>query len=256
MKNLSENFFIYIFILSISIIGGFSVAESQYDVLNQGSVAISNQKKPEFFIDWSAKTFVPADYLGKPLPTFQSTVTVSATALPNANNRFNEMDYTFNWTLDNVKSLSSKTNTAEFTVSNGNGGKHSIYLRIFDKNESLVNTYFFTIPVSRHDIIVYKENGNGLLDDTNGIIYVEAGSEVKFVAKPFFFNNISKESSLVYTWELDGKGIQRSRVNPDKLSLAFPSGLPGGASYTLTISVKNPFNATQVIKKDYKIAIK
>lgn len=256
MRNLFKKIIPRFLILTIFIIGGFSVAESQYDVLNQGSAAISNQKKPEFFIDWSAKTFVPADYQGKSLPTFQSIVTVSATALPNANNRFNEMDYTFNWTLDNVESLDSTGNTASFKVANGSGGKHTIYLRIFDKSRDLANTYFIEIPIRRQDVVVYKENGDGLLDDINGTISVEAGSEINLIAKPFFFNNIFKESDLTYIWKLDGKGIQRSRTNPNKLSLSFPAEIPSGTSYTLTVSVENPFDAYQILSRDYTIIIK
>lgn len=256
MKNLFKKITPRFLILALFIVGGFSVAQSQYDVLNQGSAAINNQKKPEFFIDWSAETFVPADYPGKPLPTFQSTVTVSATALPNANNRFNEMDYTFNWTLDNVESLDSTGNKASFKVANGSGGKHTIYLRIFDKSRDLANTYFIEIPIRRQDVVVYKENGDGLLDDVNGTISVKAGSEINFIAKPFFFNNISKEGDLTYIWKLDGKGIQRSRTNPDKLSLSFPAEIPSGTSYTLTVSVENPFDAYQILSRDYIIITK
>ena len=231
--------------------GGFSVAQGQFSLTSPSSA-----ENAEFFIDWSARTFVPPDYNGKSLPTFNSVVTVSATPIAAAGKKINENDYTFNWTIDNVSSLPSNKSQASFTVGGGSGDDHKIYLRIFDENSDIVNEYFITIPIVSSEVAIYKRNGNGLTDVINGIIYVSAGSQLDLIAKPFFFSNITAENQLVYRWQLDEESANQNTLSLNELEISFPDNIPSGTKYSLSLTVENPFNIYQLADKKYTIIVK
>lgn len=188
-----KNYFLVFLIAAL--FGGFSVAQSQTTNL-LGQPAAPNNKKVDFFIDWSAQTLTPSDYQGKALPTFNSIVKLTATPAPKEGQKINEGDYSFNWIIDNFIATPSQTSSESFKVREGKNSEHKIYLRIFDKNKDLVSERFFIIPISAPDVVIYKTNGDGALGDIKGIIYMTAGAELSLTAKPFFFNNIQNESYL------------------------------------------------------------
>lgn len=243
--------FFHFLILATFIAGGFFAIQNK-----QNASAQTASQNIDFFIDWSAKTFIPADYSGKPLPTFSSIINLNATLLSGGGERVNENNYRFNWILDNSSALDSDGPTASFKVTNGASDTHKIYLRIFNKSSSaLFKEYFFLIPISTPEVAVYKKSSDGLLDTINGLISVSAGSELNLIAKPYFFNNITDESQLKYRWFLNDKEAKGNVLNPNKLSTTFPSGIPSGTQYNLSLRVENPLNIYQLVEKKYKIII-
>lgn len=251
MKYPSIKLFFYLLFISALIVGGFSIANGQFSLTLTPSA-----EKVDFFVDWSAQTSVPSDYNGKSLPTFQSIVTVSATPLTTNDKKINENDYTFNWTLDNVSSLPSNGPLASFKIGNGSGDKHTIYLRIFDENSSIVNEYFMTIPIVNTEAAIYKKNGDGLIDLIGGIIYVSAGDKLNLIAKPFFFSNITAENQLIYRWELNGESASKNAENPNEVEISFPSDIPSGTKYDIVLGIENPFNIYQFVEKKYIIIVR
>lgn len=235
--------------------GFFPVAKSQTTNLLGQPPATQNQKI-DFFIDWSAQTFTPGDYQGKSLPTFNSIVKLTATPAPKEGQKINENDYFFNWIIDNFIATPSQTSSESFKISEGKGSEHKVYLRVFDKNRDLINEYFFFIPVAAPDVIIYKTNGDGALNNAKGILYVSADSELSLTAKPFFFNNILSESHLLYTWRLNGEEIKSDLQNPNKILIVFPSEIPKNTEFSLTLVVENPFDLYQFVEKNYTIKTK
>lgn len=247
------------YFLTLVLLAGsiFSVVYGQMDILGGATPTVNNAaKKIDFLADWSAQTFVPADYQGKPLPTFQSIVALSATPIVANGQKVNEGSYTFNWIVDNSIAVSPTDGSAKFKVSEGAGSEHEVQLRVFDADRNIIAEYFFSIPVSKSDIIVYKTNGEGSLDNISGTIFVNAGSELNLVAKPYFFNNISDEASLDYIWKLNDKVIKHNIIDPNKVSIDFPSEILSGTQYDLKLEAENPNDLYQSIEKNYIIKVR
>lgn len=256
MSNLLPKILFCLLFLTIIIFGFFPVANSQYS--NSPSLNILGQtpnSTADFFVDWSAKTFVPSDYIGKPLPTFKSVVSLSAT--PIDANKTTESNYIFYWTLDNATSISnpSKNNIASFEVDQGSNSKHKIHLRIFDKNNNLVKEHYLTIPVVDFNFNLYQVDNNGSLGVVLESVFSKTDSRVDLIAKPFFFSNIKNESDLKYTWKLNNQEIIGETSNPSTLSLTIPKETPPGTQYQLKLLIENPLNKYQSLEKNYKIVI-
>lgn len=235
--------------------GGFSLAAKSQTTNLLGQPAAQNQNV-DFFIDWSAQTFVPGDYQGKSLPTFNSIVKLTATPAPSDGQKINENNYSFNWIIDNFITTPSQTSSESFKVNEGKGNEHKVYLRIFDKNRDLISEKFFIIPIAAPDVVIYKANSDGALGDIKGIIYASAGSELSLTAKPFFFNNILNESHLLYVWRLNGEDIKKGPQDPNKITIVFPPEIPTNTEYSLTLVVENPFDLYQFVEKNYTIIVK
>lgn len=247
MNNLLKKTFFHFLILTAFIAGGFFAIQNKQNA----SAQIVGQNI-DFFIDWSAETYVPLDYQGKPLPVFRSKINLSATPLFSAEQRINENDYSFNWILDNSKALSSKNQNASFNVTKGAGDQHKIYLRIFDKNNNIIKEAFFTVPISAPKITLWKETDDGSLANIEKEISANPGSNIKFAIKPFFFNKIANENYLKYQWKLNGAIIAES----SSLSLAIPREVPPGTRYNLNIATENPLDIYQITQDNYIIKTK
>lgn len=239
------NFFLISFWISF-----FSIVKSQPDILNQNQPG----QKLGLITDWSTQqSFVPRDYEGKILPTFNSIVNLSVTSTKDS--IFNENDYAFNWIIDNSTALPSKKQVASFKISNGGGDKHKVYLRIFNKNGNLVDDYYFEIPIFKHQVVLYTENINSSLVAVDGTIFATSDSTIKFTVKPFFFNNISDEADLKYSWKLNNKKMDTDTLEPNKLEILFPKNIPIGTQYNLKLSIENPLDNYQSVEKNYIIKI-
>lgn len=254
MKNLFKKFFLRIFILAIFIIGSFSVAEGQYGLLAQDAASQVNQTNIDFFVDWSADTFIPPDYQGRALPTFQSIVTLNATLITPIKSRSSEDSYSFNWLLDNSTVLPSNGPTASFEVKKAAGDNHKIYLRIFDKNRNIIKDKFLTIPITSPQMALFREGSDGLLlNNTGQELSTTKKSELNLVVKPIFFNKISSENSLIYSWRLNNQPVN---TNFNKISLFFPDNIQSGTQHILGLSAQNPLDIFQVYQKNYTIKVK
>lgn len=255
MRNRQKKYSLYFCLVAIFTVGVFSVANSQYSNSQLNLLGQTPSSTADFFVDWSAKTFVPSDYIGKPLPTFKSIVSLSAT--PIDANKINESNYIFYWTLDNATSIStpSKNNIASFEVDQGSNSKHRIHLRIFDKNHNLVKESYLTIPVVDFDFNLYQIDNNGSLSAVIESIFSKTDSRIDLIAKPFFFSNIKKESDLKYTWKLNDQEIIGETSNPNTLSLTIPKEASPGTQYQLKLLIENPLNKYQSLEKKYKIVI-
>lgn len=251
MINLSGRKFLKILSITVFMFGLFSVANGQFSILEQNR----SGQNVDFFIDWSARTFVPADYLGKPLPTFDSIISLNATPIGNADKKIVESNYTFNWIIDGATALKTTGSLAEFYAGEGAGSEHAIQLRVFDKNKDIVNEYHFSIPISKPDITLYRETGTGALETVSGMIIVNPGSELNIIAEPFFFNHISSENDLTYSWELNGETIKKDSVDKHKISIVFPQEIPSKTPYELNLRVENPSDQFQSLRKTYKILV-
>ncbi len=250
MINLLGRKFLKILSIAVFTFGLFSIAHGQFSILEQNQ----SGQRVDFFTDWSARTFTPANYQGKPLPTFNSIISLNATPVGAANKKIIESNYTFNWIIDGATALKATGSLAEFYAGEGAGSEHRIQLRIFDKNKDLINEYHFSIPISKPDITLYKKTG-GTLESVTGMIIVNPGSELNIVAEPFFFNNITSESDLTYLWELNGEIIRKDSVDKHKISIVFPQEIPLRTSYELGLRVENPSDQFQSFKKTYKILV-
>lgn len=255
MEKSSKKIFFQIFILSAFTVGVFSIANGQYDLLGQTTTPQANQNEDiDFYIDWTTDTFIPPDYQGKALPTFQSIVTLSATLVAPTGTRINESDYSFNWLLDNSTVLPSNNPTASFEVKKAAGDKHKIYLRVFDKNRNVVKDKFLMIPIASPQIALFKEKTGGLLlNNTNQELVVTKKSELNLIVKPIFFNKISSENVLIYSWKLNNQPVSTSS---NKISLLFPDNIQSGAQYVLSLSAQNPLDIFQIYQKNYTIKVK
>lgn len=230
----------------------FSYARGQLNYTAQ-----NNKTGVDFLIDWAADSYIPQDYEGKALPTYGSKITLSATPL----SIINENDYEFIWLIDlTTTANNNKKSVADFTIKK-RSGEHNVFLTIRDiKNKKIIKESSLSIPIFTPQTITYKKNQYGHLiplssyqDISNTI---NKGGQLDLIAKSFYFTKIKNLSSLNYNWQLNEDKIESPDVNPYKLSIEFPTEIPSGHNYNLSLSIENPLNEFQFSEKKYKIVVK
>lgn len=247
MNKIQKKKFIF-FILAIFIIGFFSIAQGQISLLNPSL----SDKTVDFFIDWSAQTYVPPEYDGRALPSYNSKITLSATPL----SLINESDYQYNWIIDLASTPSNNGKPIViFPSIKTSGGEHIIYLTITNKKTGkIMKEYSLSIPITSPQNFVYAKLSNGHLSLLNMENKANANAQLNLMAKPFFFNKTDPSQALIFQWMLNNQKAQWSESND--LSISFPEGASAGYQYILNLSIKNPSDLFQFTENNYKIVMR
>lgn len=249
MNNLFKKTFFHFLILAAFIAGGFFAIQNK-----QNASAQTVSQNIDFYIDWSAQTYAPAEYSGKTLPTYGSKITLSATPL----SYINENNYIYNWIIDAEDTPNDNGEpVASFISNKTSGGEHSIYLSITDKKaEKVIKEIGLVIPIFEPKTIIYNQTAAGAVLPLNNNNVFNSGSEVSLIALPFFFNKTASGKILDYQWKINNQKIGGVADEPNKLSIAFPKNISAGTQYQLNLFIENPFDAFQFAEKNYKLTIR
>lgn len=249
MRNSLRKIVFKFFILAVFIVAGFFASQNR-----QGTFAQTASQNVDFFIDWSAQTYAPAEYNGKALPTYGSKITLSATPL----SYISENNYIYNWLIDAEETPNNNGEpVVDFIANKTSGGEHSIYLTITDKKtDKVLKETGIIIPIFAPKSIIYKQMATGAVLPLNNDNIFNSGSEVSLIALPFFFNRTISGRILDYQWKINNQKIGGAAQEPNKLSIAFPKNISAGTQYQLSLSIENPLDAFQFAEKNYKLTVR
>lgn len=241
--------FLHFLFLTAFIIGGFFTTQNR-----QNANAQTASQNVDFFVDWSAQTYAPAEYGGKALPTYGSKITLSATPL----SYVNENNYIYNWIIDAEDTPNDNGEPiASFISNKTSGGEHSVYLAITDrKTDKVIKEIGIMVPIFAPKTIIYKQTSAGAILPLNNDNIFSSGSEVSLVALPFFFNRTISGQILDYQWKINNQKIGGAVAEPNKLSIAFPKNISAGTEYQLSLFIENPMDAFQFAEKNYRLTIR
>lgn len=197
----------------------------------------------EIYLSWSASTYTPPWYRGKPLPTRGSLVKV--VALPNLfsnGRRINAGSLIYSWSLDEklLKNSSGRgRDTLSITPDNSPGIPHKIKLAVSDDTKTITHEKTIEIVSYEPTISFYQ------LLPLRGPTYqrslssleINSGDEAKIIGVPFFFS-IHSLPLLNYLWTVGGNKIASESISPNILYYQTEPG--SSATQNIVLKVENP----------------
>jgi len=206
----------------------------------------------DFYLIWSANTYVPYEYQGRALASQGSEVTIEA-IVSLSSGRADNLNY--NWFIDGIfqenKSGYGK-NTLSFSVLQHPGGYHVVKGQISNEDKSIFEERSTKIPVVEPELVVYS----GFSDQASKTSLVSAEKISSFTAKPYFFG-IKKIIDLEFEWHFTGQEpIISSEYDASVLNLSISEKEDKEVlENSLWVSVKNKTEAKQSAYQTIKIQI-
>jgi len=212
----------------------------------------------DFVLTWLANTYVPPNYSGKALPTYDSFVKVYV--LPTTKAGLNPAPLIYRWYLDDqFDDFASGENRQVFTFQTTKiaGGQHFVEVKILDKDEQELFALSTAVPVVLPQIalcLVDKNTTNfSLIKPDENLL--SPGQEGTFVALPYFFN-ISSPFDLTFQWSFDGQTISKTEEK-NKFSIKAAAGdLAESFTKNLAVLAVNPTDEIQRATGNIEITIK
>lgn len=197
----------------------------------------------ELHLSWSASTYTPPWYKGKPLPTRGSLVKI--VALPNlfsSGRRISSESLIYNWSLDEklLKNSSGRgRDTLSITPDNSPSIPHKVKLLVSDDTKTI--TYEKTIEIASHEPTISFYQLLPLRGPTYqrslSSLELNSGDEAKIIGVPFFFS-INSLSLLNYLWTVGGSKIASESISPNILH--YQTELGSSATQNIVLKIENP----------------
>ncbi|HRY62759.1 MAG TPA: hypothetical protein P5056_03260 [Candidatus Paceibacterota bacterium] len=192
---------------------------------------------------WEANTYVPPSYRGKALAASKSSVKIVAIPQFKTENGTNipSSEIKYEWKKGNAVLLSGfGKNVLNTDVGSPLAGENIILLAS-DKSGTIVAEKKIEIVPEDPEVVFYKENpaeGTNYNMALKGTIGLE-GKEVSVRAEPFFFSypSYSKGNNLLFSWKVDGKGVNPNEGTPKIITLRNETGQDITSS--ISLSIKN-----------------
>lgn len=214
--------------------------------------------KDDLILTWSANTYVPFDYPGKPLPVYGSLITVAVIPINKPNLNLETLNY--NWFLDDEPQIAASGENKQefiFQVKTTASNEHSVKILIKNKEETLSLELLTDIKIVSPEIILYPfdEEINKPEFNRSESIILSTGQEKTFTGLPYFFN-IKNIAELEYQWSLENQTITKTE-KPNFFTLKIGQGeLAEAISRELSIFVENPKNRVQRASDKIEIVVK
>ena len=212
----------------------------------------------EISLVWSAKTYTPADYLGKPLPSYNSLLEVLA--IQTAPTKVDLTSLNYKWSLDgSFQQLDSGQNRSRFLFRASVLGdqQHFIALQIEDKEGRSVLNLSTTINIVTPEANIYpfEKQTINFIQANSGQDVLAPGQEKTFVALPYFFD-INNFSALSFQWNFNGQIINKTEEK-NKFTIKMASGdLQESFVQPLLVLAVNPQNELQRATGKLDITVK
>lgn len=190
-------------------------------------------------IVWEGNTYTPPLYIGRPLPTAQSTLTVIAIPhLPVNGTEAEPESLIYSWKMGNVTlQKQSGYGKSSITVTPPRfGASFSVSVLVSTTNGTVVAENSVLIQPQTPSLIIYEDApllGMRFNKAQSGL-FPFTTDEVSFVAYPLFVSNMSDVS---YTWNLDTAPFA---VDPKRPRTATFRKVGGGTgTHTVGVSFEN-----------------
>ena len=176
----------------------------------------------ELALRYEAHTYTPLFYMGIPLHTPNSRVTIVAfPQFPTTSGgQYNPKELIYNWRVNGkkVKEVGGRGANALAVHNSGVLRPMKVEVDVFSQNNLLSAYSAIEIPVRQPQVVVYEHH------PLMGILYNRAitskkltETETSFVAEPFFFSLDTREDpNISYTWKVDGRELD---ISSSRLSL-------------------------------------
>ncbi len=220
---MKRNVILHVFFVVIFLAGMF--------ILSASVEAAAPPPLTGVIIDWSAKTYVPAGFVGKVLPTAESPI--SAWILVFVNGKVADASqYNVRW-YANDQLLRSGTGivTASFKAPTAANQVVNLQARVQNPAGELTVANIQIPIVSPKVAIVGNYPGGTII-----------GSPANLTAIPYFFN-VSGVDALTYQWTVNGTAAQ-SAENPQVATLNIGNDTPSGTTIAISLNVANPNDST------------
>lgn len=170
---------------------------------------------------WSADTYVPFGYQGRPLPAKESWVDVNADLKISGGDPKN---LKYSWFLDGIFQEAKSgygRDSLKFGVRRTSGASHAVLLKIFNESRSFYVEKSITIPIVNPEIVVYHKN-NALPNlsylSSEKSFDIISDKEATFLALPYFFS-IKSLKDLEFKWILGEKTAKESSLTANVFGL-------------------------------------
>lgn len=201
---------------------------------------VSAHAETEFMTSWQARTYVPAWYEGRVLPTYESPITIAFELLEDG--KIVDLSNTaVRWYVDGrlLKNELNGLGIKKILVINKKYGGDTTEIRISIPNykggsqEKLIN-----IPIKTPEAVIeapyFKKK-------------VEKGVSTLRVW-PFFFNT-TNASNLSLKWVVDGSDVRPQNANDTELEFVVGNDTSPGRRSTIEAQLVNPRKAMENIKE-------
>ncbi|EKD24257.1 MAG: hypothetical protein ACD_81C00067G0002 [uncultured bacterium] len=194
----------------------------------------------EFMTSWHTRTYVPAWYAGKALPTYQSPIDVAFELIEDGKVA-NLATSSVRWYVDGklIKNETNGLGIRKVIVFNKKYGGDVLNIKIVlpdYKGRPLEK--IFDIPVKSPEVVI---------DVPYFQKKVEKGDNT-FYAWPFYFNTTSNEA-LSLRWKVNGNALETGRANDPVLVMTIGNDAKTGAKYTLEATMINKGKLLENITK-------
>ncbi|HBM46148.1 MAG: hypothetical protein UT05_C0003G0079 [Parcubacteria group bacterium GW2011_GWF2_38_76] len=209
----------------------------------------------EVDIVWEANTYVHPSYKGKAMASPKSSIKIIAipqfktengTTIPT-----NELKY--EWKKGTAIILSGLGKNIFNTDIGSPLAEEEIKLLVSDRNGQITTEKIITIIPEDPEIIFYKENpteGTEYNNSLTGYVNLEE-KEISVRAEPFFFSypSSAKEANLMFSWNINEKGVLPNDGTPKIITLRNESGQ--GLTSSISLSIKNAYKVFQEATNDF-----
>lgn len=215
---------------------------------------IHSQASIEVTLTWSADTYVPLDYPGKPLPSRNSNIEVAAN-IDSLN--INPQTAIYNWFLDDAMKKEQSgpgKQIFQFNIGESLTKTRLVKLEVWDQSGNFINSANLLIKPSAPEIILKSKNHLSTSFDLIPQYQIAAGQETYFIAQPYFFN-IKNINQLDYQWSFGNQtASQINSLNPHILSLKIDQ-IETSFKEILNLWAKNKTNPLQQAQAKAEVII-
>lgn len=197
----------------------------------------AQSSSPQFFITWQAKSYAPAGYQGKILPTAGSRVTASFDLI-DSGKVADLTGQTIYWYLnDELVSNTPGKQTVSFIAPDIAPGILTLRIQLpFYRNNFLIKTA--QIPVLLPEAVIESPYPGGVFGVTS----------VNLKGIPYFFN-VPNPLALSFSWSVNGQ-TAASEENPDELAATINPDARSGSTLNVSLNIRNLKNSAEAAGKN------
>ncbi|MBU6141790.1 hypothetical protein KGO95_01555 [Patescibacteria group bacterium] len=199
------------------------------------------QTAPEFMVSWKALDYVPADYIGKTLPT-QTTQVEAAFDVIDQGKIVDVSKNMINW-YDNNALIAAGIGLKTFKLTPSSTQSDTIRIAVSNYNANGDISTSFLVPIVKPEVAVSVPTPTANLYRNRTAL---APQPYLLEARPFFFNATSL-SGLTFSWQVNNTSPTGNPGNPNFLTLDLSSqGTPQETDITLSAGVTNTGNQLEL----------
>ena len=198
---------------------------------------------------WEVASYIPAQYSGKALPSYQTSIKVAA--IPQGM-KTPDSNLIYEWKL-NDRNLADSSGIGKkvLNFSSSENDENSVEITVSNSDKSITAKNKILIKTRKPQILFYEElplEGLQYQKELGASLSLQK-SELTIRAEPYFFSKRALEK-ISWEWTMNDKKI-KNQPKPNILNLTMPSNTQGASLIGLFAS--NPFNILERAEKELRI---